>query len=146
MRSALANYQKNQVAGMSQKDMIVLLYSGALKFLDQAEEELSKDNTNGFADKVERVHRIVYHLYTTLDFEAGGEIADKLGSLYSFVISQLYILNSTRSEKIINDLREILVNLKEGWQSIGNPVTDDDGNPDQQEQETGLDKAVSMQV
>jgi len=146
MKSALANYQKNQVAGMNQKDMIVLLFSGALKFLDQAAEELEKDNTEGFADRVERVHRIVYHLYTTLDFEAGGEIAEKLGSLYSFVIGQLYILNSTRNTGIINDLREILSNLKDGWQSLGNTEPGQRGASDRVGRNGGTEKVLSVQV
>lgn len=146
MNNALANYQKNQVAGMSQKDMIVLLYSGAIKFLDQANEELDKDNTEGFADKVERVHRIVYHLYTTLDFDEGGEIAEKLGSLYSFVIGQLYILNSTRNPGIISDLREILSNLKEGWQSLGNAGPGQKDVSKQTESNVGTEKVVSVQV
>ena len=146
MNNALANYQKNQVAGMSQKDMIVLLYSGAIKFLDQANAELGKDNTEGFADKVERVHRIVYHLYTTLDFDEGGEIAEKLGSLYSFVIGQLYILNSTRNTEIINDLREILSNLKEGWQSLGNGEPELKDVSKQAESNVGTEKVVSVQV
>ena len=146
MNNALANYQKNQVAGMSQKDMIVLLYSGAIKFLDQANEELDKDNTEGFADKVERVHRIVYHLYTTLDFDEGGEIAEKLGALYSFVIGQLYMLNSTRNPGIINDLREILSNLKEGWQSLGNLGPEQENESKRTESNVGTEKVVSVQV
>jgi flagellar protein FliS len=146
MNNALANYQKNQVAGMSQKDMIILLYSGAIKFLDQANEELDKDNTEGFADKVERVHRIVYHLYTTLDFDEGGEIAEKLGSLYSFVIGQLYILNSTRNPGIISDVREILSNLKEGWQSLGNSGPEQKDVSKQADTNVGTEKVVSVQV
>ncbi len=146
MRSALANYRKNQVAGMNQKEMIVLLYNGALKFLGQAEEELTNENTEGFADRVERVHRIVYHLYTTLDFDAGGDIADKLGSLYSFIISQLYILNSTRNSAIIDDLREILMNLKEGWQNLGNAAPESTDASGENETNGDTENAVSVQV
>jgi len=146
MRHGLADYQKNQVAGMSQKDLILLLHNGALKFLDQARDDLAKDDIEGFADRVERIHRIIHHLYTTLDFEAGGEIAERLGALYSFIISQLYIVNSTRSETIIDDVREVIANLKEGWQEIGNEpaaVVDDFA---ERNQEMRMEKALSVQV
>jgi flagellar protein FliS len=146
MRSALASYQKNQVAGMSQKDMIVLLYNGSLKFLEQAGDELEKGNAEGFADRVERVHRIVYHLYTTLDFDKGGEIAEKLGSLYSFVISQLYILNSTRNPTIIADLKEILSNLREGWQSLGKAAPEEMDASKENDGNGGPEKIVSVKV
>lgn len=146
MQSRLANYQKNQVAGMSQKDLILLLHNGALKFLSQAKEELEKENTEAFAERVERTHRIVQHLYTTLDFEAGGEIAEKLGSLYSFMISQLYILNSTRSVAIIDDLSEVISNLKEGWQSLGSDITAEAATTTTGNDDITMEKALSVQV
>jgi len=146
MRQAVANYQKNQVAGMNQKDLIVMLYTGAIKFLDQAREELDNNKTDAFADRVERVHRIVYHLYTTLDFDSGGEIAEKLGSLYSFLISQLYVLNSTRNESIITDVKDILINLKEGWQNLGTGTPEATDVDHEQRPQVNLDKPVSMQV
>ena len=146
MKKALASYQKNQVAGMSQKEMIVLLYTGSLKFLEQAGEELEKGNAEGFADRVERVHRIVYHLYTTLDFDKGGEIAEKLGSLYSFVISQLYVLNSTRNPAIIADIKEILTNLKDGWQNLGQESTGTANAPEENDGNGGPERIVSVKV
>jgi flagellar protein FliS len=156
MNKALANYRKNQVSGMTQKELIVLLYDGALRFLDQAAGHLEKKETNEFADKLERVHRIVYHLYTTLDFEKGGEIAEKLGSLYSFVISQLYILNSTKNSQLIEDIKAILNDLRDGWQNIGKgaEASPTENANSEQKQETvqenpqnpQVNKAVSVQV
>ncbi len=127
MNQALSTYQKMQISGMSQKDLIVMLYSGAVKFLSQARQNLKDGTVADFTDAIERAHRIIYHLYTTLDFEQGGEIARRLGALYTFVIGQLYIVNSTKNENIISDLLVILNNLKEGWQgleikSIKNPA------------------------
>ncbi len=146
MKNPLATYQKNQVAGMGQKDLILLLYNGALKFLRQAQEELDNERTDAFADRVERVHRIIFHLYTTLDFDKGGEIAEKLGSLYSFIISQLYILNSTRSPEIIRDIGEILSGLKDGWQGVDSQGISETSNVENQEQTSGGQRALSVQV
>ena len=90
MNQALSSYQKNQISGMSQKDLIVMLYSGAIKFINQAKEHLTESSSEKYSDAIERAHRIVYHLYSTLDFEQGGEIASRLGALYTFIIGQLY--------------------------------------------------------
>jgi flagellar protein FliS len=146
MNQSLASYRKNQIAGLNQKDLIVLLYSGAIKFLDQAKEELAKSDANAFADRIERAHRIVYHLYTTLDFEAGGEIAEKLGKLYAFVINQLYIVNSTRSEAVLRDIREILVNLKDGWQNLGTDIDQDSVSAVDNNRTENAAPALSVQV
>lgn len=118
MNQALSTYQKMQISGMGQKDLIVMLYSGAVKFLARAQQNLKDEAVADFTDSIERAHRIIYHLYTTLDFERGGEIAQRLGALYTFIIGQLYIVNSTKNDKIISDLLVILNNLKEGWQGL----------------------------
>lgn len=118
MNQALSSYQKNQISGMSQKDLIVLLYSGAANFLKQAQIFLQEEKSAEFSDSIERAHRIIYHLYTTLDFDKGGEIADRLGALYTFIIGQLYIVNSTKNENIISDLLVIINDLKDGWQNL----------------------------
>jgi len=118
MNQALSSYQKNQISGMNQKELIVLLYSGAAKFLTQAKESLKNEAGIEFSDAIERAHRIIYHLYSTLDFKQGGEIADRLGALYTFIIGQLYIVNSTKNENIITDLLVIINDLKEGWQGL----------------------------
>jgi len=147
MNNALATYQRNQVAGMGQRDLILLLYNGALKFLEQARSELDNQRTDVFADKVERVHRSIYHLYTTLDFEKGREIAERLGQLYSFIISQLYILNSTRNVDIINDLKAILTDLRDGWQGIGRAGTQpEDGAQQASGDDVSNEQALSVQV
>ena len=118
MNQALSSYQKNQISGMSQRDLIIMLFSGAAKFLNQARTHLKMDAIAEFSDSIERVHRIVYHLYTTLDFDQGGEIAERLAALYTFIIGQLYIVNSTKNDNIITDLLVIINDLKEGWQNV----------------------------
>jgi len=147
MNRALSNYQKNQVAGMTQQQLIVMLYNGALKFLDQAEARLAEENIDQFADQIERIHRIVYHLYTTLNFDEGGEIAERLGALYSFIISQLYILNSTKDLKLMEDIRGILTVLRDGWQNAGHLPEGVEQLPDNPEDmQDSNDKEVSVQV
>jgi len=118
MNQALSSYQKMQISGMSQKDLIVLLYSGAIKFLNKAKECLGNKKSVEFSDAIERTHRIIYHLYSTLDFDQGGEIAQNLGALYTFIIGQLYVVNSTKNISIVDDLIVILNDLKEGWQAL----------------------------
>jgi flagellar protein FliS len=118
MNQALSSYQKMQISGMGQRDLIVMLYAGAVKFLTRARKNLEENSPAEFSDSVERAHRIIHHLYTSLNFEEGGEIAERLAALYTFIIGQLYVLNSTKNDKIIADLLIILNNLKEGWQNL----------------------------
>ena len=131
---------------MSQKDLIVLLFSGTVKFLTKAKRHLKENAIGEFSDAIERAHRIIYHLYTTLDFEKGGEIAERLGALYTFIIGQLYIVNSTKNENIISDLLIILNNLKEGWQGLNPESSDTPNGAGQDLNPSGPQTVVSTKV
>ncbi|HDS02051.1 MAG TPA: flagellar protein FliS [candidate division Zixibacteria bacterium] len=115
---ALSSCQKNQILGMNQKDWIVLLFNAAADLLRQAQKFLSERKPAEFSDSLERIRRIIYHLYDSLDIDQGGENAEHLGALYTYIIGQLYIVNSTKNDKIISDLLVIINNLKEGWEGL----------------------------
>ena len=51
--------------------------------------------------------------------EQGGQIAEKLAELYSYVINQLYLLNATKKTDIFDTVLKVLGNLKEGWEQMG---------------------------
>lgn len=119
MKKQLSTYQKAQVAGASQQELILMCYRGAIQYLREAESKLEAGEVDKFSELLEKAHRVVFHLYTTLDMEKGGEIADKLAELYSYIINQFYLLNATKKADIFNGVVRILENLKEGWEQIG---------------------------
>lgn len=118
MNKALASYQKAQFDGLNQRDLIVMCFKGAIKYLSKAQEELLQQNYEEFLDLIEKAHRVVFHLYTTLDLDRGGEIAVKLADLYSFIINKLYMLNATKKAEIFDEVIPILKTLQEGWENL----------------------------
>ncbi len=118
MNRQLASYQKAQVSGASQRDLIVMCYKGGIKYLNDARQKLDAGDINGFSDLIEKAHRVIFHLYTTLDMEQGGEIAQRLGDLYVYMINQLYLLNATKKVELFDNLIKIMSTLKEGWENL----------------------------
>ncbi len=120
MNRQLTHYQKAQVDGSSQRDLIVMCYKGGIKYLLDGREKLNNADVAGFSECIERTHRIVFHLYTTLDMNQGGEIAQRLADLYVYMINQLYLLNATKNDELFDGLIRVLTTLKEGWERIDN--------------------------
>lgn len=118
MNKQLASYQKAQVSGASQRDLIVMCYKGGIKYLVDARQKLEAGDINGFSDQIEKAHRVIFHLYTTLDMEKGGEIAERLGDLYVYMINQLYLLNATKKRELFDGLIKVMTTLKEGWENL----------------------------
>lgn len=128
MNKNLATYQKAQVSGASQRDLIVMCYKGAIKYFNDSRAKLEAGDINGFSELVEKAHRVIVHLYTTLDMEKGGEIAQRLGELYVFIINQVFLLNATKNPEIYDGIIRILTTLKDGWESIDQKALQQNGN------------------
>jgi flagellar protein FliS len=65
--------------------------------------------------------RLINQLNVTLDMERGGEIADKLRSLYEYMLSRLTVANLKNDTRIVAEVIELVRKIKSGWDQI---VTD----------------------
>ena len=118
MNHGLTTYERAQVDGLNQRDLVVMCYKGAIKYLQEARQKLEAGEVEEFSDFIEKAHRVIFHLYTTLDMQRGGEIAQGLADLYVYIINQIYLLNGTKKKEIIDGVVGILLKLKEGWEGI----------------------------
>jgi len=119
MKKHLSTYQRAQITGASQQELILMCYRGSIQYLKEARTGLEAGEVDKFSEMLEKAHRVIFHLYTTLDMERGGEIAEKLAELYSYIINQLYLLNATKKVDIFAAVLKVLENLKEGWEQMG---------------------------
>lgn len=115
MECSTKSYEEMNIHGMSQLNLVIKVYDGAIAaYQDAAHAYTRADNQKGY-DLLERAKRFVVHLYTTLDEEKGAEIATGLGKLYSFVIAETDVVSATKDVQKIDDLIAILDNLRQGW-------------------------------
>ncbi len=120
MEHHIADYQRNQVAGMTQRELIVMLYSGAIRYLNEAREAIKVERYDQSWPKLDRARKIVVHLYSTLNLEA-GKIAEDLASLYSYVIDQICVANARRDIAPIDTCVSVLQTVREAWEQIPDP-------------------------
>jgi flagellar secretion chaperone FliS len=111
-------YQKNAVNGASPLQLVIMLYDGALKYLDagraaMAQGERDKQNSN-----LQKAQKIVMELMACLDMKGGGEIAKNLLSLYSYVLNELVMANLNDDPDAIDRSKVVLTNLRESWRQI----------------------------
>jgi flagellar protein FliS len=109
-------YQQGQVAASSPLRIVVLLYDGAIRFARQAQQKFDDPGLRGHA--LGRAHAIVSELMMALDHEKGGEIADRLESLYRWVLDGLIRANVQGDARALESAIGVLVTLVEGWHEI----------------------------
>jgi flagellar protein FliS len=118
MNNKLKAYEQANTLGLSQLDLILKVYDGAIGSFKKAKEYYQTQKLNEGHEELEKARRFVTHLYTTLDPEKGGEIAEKLGKIYVYLLNQINQAQATKELRIIDDNISVLSNLREGWQYL----------------------------
>ncbi len=118
MANNLDTYRTMDTIGMSQLELILKVYDGLLGAYRAASEACRRKDTAAAFDQLEKAKRFVTHLYTTLDFEKGGQIAEQLGKLYAFALNQTNMVQATKDLEQIDEIIHIFENLRGGWSGL----------------------------
>lgn len=141
MESGFSTYQKINTMGMSQLDLILAVYRGAIGYLDQAKAAYADDRLADGRTACGRARKCMVHLYTTLDMEKGGMIATRLGQLYAFMIERIDLAVASKSIQLIEDVIGILGTIKEGWESLKDQEAKTDVTPGDSGKAAGANNA-----
>jgi flagellar protein FliS len=88
-KKASQSYQSVQVTTIDRGKLLLMMYDGAIKFLNHAKDGLEASDIPKFARFLSKSQAIIAELMNTLDFEKGGEIAKDLDRLYDFMLFYL---------------------------------------------------------
>ena len=111
-------YHHDEIATSSQGKLIVMMYEGALRFVNLAIEGIDNNDISKKGTYINKTHDIINELSFALDVEKGGEVAQKLESLYQFVLHQLTRANIKSDRKTLESIINILTPLMDGWKEI----------------------------
>lgn len=124
MQDKLGAYRQADTLGKSQLDLILQVYDGAIQAFKGATQHYGAEEFQQGFDCLEKAKRFVTHLYTTLDFENGGEVAENLGRMYAFILNEANVAQSTKNLTQLDKLSDMLNNLREGWAALKGGLTE----------------------
>ena len=111
-------YEETNVTTQDRGRIIVMLYDGAVKFLNQAVNALQNHDYESKGKYIVRAQDIIMELNSVLDMDAGGEVTQNLRQLYLFMWKHLNQANIKRDAAMINKVIELLNELNQGWRAI----------------------------
>ena len=120
-RGAEAYYQTH-VQSRSPLELVVMLYDGALRFLDQAAVAMDQRDMPAKAVALSKAFAILGELQSTLNVKEGGELARQLDALYSHMHDRLVDANVQRSSAPIHDVINLLKPLRDAWSQVSTPA------------------------
>ena len=118
MQRAAHAYLQTQVTTNSPGEILILLYDGAINFLNRAKEYLSANDMAGKGIYISKALDIINELDSCLNLEKGGELANNLHSLYFFCSSRLVMANLKKDVAMIDEVIKILNGVRGAYTAI----------------------------
>lgn len=125
-------YQRIEISTADPMRVVILLYEGAIKNLNQAHELFEAEDRKAASSKITRTQEIINYLRNALDHQQGGEIADNLERLYEYMRDTLNEANIKRDRDKLQEVVGLLQTLLEGWRAVIHPAHEEKGDPAQQ--------------
>ncbi len=95
-----------------------MLYDGAIRFINEAAHAMQQRDYETQNAKLQRAQKILAELISSLDFDKGGEIAENLFRLYTYMYNQLVEANINDNLDRLQHVVQLLSELREAWDAI----------------------------
>lgn len=98
--------------------LIQMLMSGFLMRVNAAKGAIDRGDFEGKSEQISKAIAIVGGLTDGLNAEEGGEIAENLSNLYSYINNRLFQASSENDIAILDEVAGLMRELKEAWDAI----------------------------
>jgi flagellar protein FliS len=113
------SYRQVATQTASPGQLILMLYDGAIRFLEQSRAGFSLEDPAEFnatiSNNLIKAQAIIHELYCSLNFKEGGKIASELGRLYDYFDRRLTESNVKKTPEGIEEVVARLTTLREAW-------------------------------
>jgi len=113
-----SQYKKAAIQTASQGKLILMMYDGAIKFINIALENIPLKKYDIVNKNIIKAQDIITELMLALNIEVGGEIARNLYSLYDYMNRRLVEANIKKNSEIAQEVLRLLSELKEAWDTV----------------------------
>jgi len=108
------------VAGASAHQLIVMLFDAFEQSVNQARGALERGDVAVKGASIQRSVRILEEgLKAGLDPVRGGDLAERLRSLYDYCIERLTVANLRNDAPALNEVAALIAPVAQGWKEIG---------------------------
>lgn len=113
----LGVYKEAHAQELDQARLILMMYSGAVRFLDKAIEAGDNDAAV-MNDQVSRAKRVILELMASIDIEHGGEMSVTLLTMYRRLFAKLNEAHIRDDLVRIGEVRDSMIELESAWREV----------------------------
>jgi flagellar protein FliS len=120
VNDSISKYQTQQVMTASPARLVCMLYDRAILSLKEAVAAIDAGQIEARWRANRRATDIIAHMWTTLDFERGGEIAANLADLFKYILSRLPEIDFRNDPAAAHEVIRLLEPLRDSWHKVAN--------------------------
>lgn len=116
MNQYVKQYQKSSIETASKEKILIMLYDGAIQFLNKAKIAIQNKEIENAHNNLMGAQNILYEFINSMDREVAPQLAENLISLYEYFIRRLVQANMKREIEPIDEVLKYLKSLKATWE------------------------------
>lgn len=114
--AALNKYKENSVSTATPEELTLMLYDGAIKFMNIAKFSIEKRELEKAHNSLVRAQDIINELNYSLDMKY--EISNEMRDLYDFILSNLVDGNLQKDIQPIDNALSITTEMRDTWKEV----------------------------
>jgi flagellar secretion chaperone FliS len=114
---ALASYGRIANIETNPLDQVVLLYDGAIKFLNLTAQDIEAKDMVAKAEHSNRALDIINYLQSILNFERGGSVAVTLDKLYRSITVLILRASKELDPNLMRRAAELMIPVRDAWET-----------------------------
>ena len=111
-----AAYLETGILSSTPEQLVPTIYEHLLLHLRRGGLHIRKRNIEAKFESLSRAHALVAELLSSLDFEAGGELARRLASLYAYWMKEIVVCGRDLDSVRLESLVQMVASLHESWE------------------------------
>jgi len=115
-RAAYAQYKNNKVNSASGPELTLMLYDGAIKFLNIADFAIENKDIQKAHTNIIKTERIIDYLRNTLDMKYA--VAQDFENMYSYIARRLVEANITKDREIVGEINGHMHAIRDNWVQV----------------------------
>ncbi len=118
LNPSAVQYQRTQVETASPTRLVILLYEGAIRFCQIAQDAMVAKDLPRQHKNLINAQNIITELLGSINHEQGGEIAENLSRLYAHMLEQLVTANLYDRIEQVKAVQGMLRELRASWVEV----------------------------
>ena len=115
-RNPYAEYRNSQVMTASPAELTLMLYDGAIKFVNIAHDAIEKGEIEKANTNIQKASNVIEELQSTLNHKYA--VAEDFDNVYKYIRDRLLWANMRKDNEILEQAKDAINQMRDTWKEV----------------------------